>query len=104
MYMSNLKMFVYHYYDNNMHLFVILFNYRMNVYVILIYLAAIFNLEVLSLASVELVEYPKMCIMERAYKKLGYVCSHMDLKEVPQFLKTSLQVCTFFCFFFNLLL
>lgn len=65
----------------------------MNAYVILIYLAVLFNLEVHSLASLELEDYPKVCVLERVYKKVGYVCSHLDLKEVPQYLKTSLQVC-----------
>lgn len=35
---------------------------------------------------------PKSCTMERAFRMLGYVCSNLNLKEVPQFLKSGVEV------------
>lgn len=65
---------------------------RMNWNVILIYLAATFCWEVHSQTSLAEVEKPKRCVLQRVSKHLGYTCSNMDLKEVPQYLKSSMQV------------
>lgn len=32
------------------------------------------------------------CTMDRVYRLLGYDCSNMNLKEVPQHLKSSVEV------------
>lgn len=39
---------------------------------------------------------PKTCVMERAYKMLGYSCTHLDLTEIPQNLKSGVEVSFFF--------
>lgn len=65
----------------------------MNLYVILVYLlAATFHvMEVHSLIK-EDADAPRACVMERVQKKLGYVCSNLNLKEIPQTLKTSTEL------------
>lgn len=45
-----------------------------------------------SLPAKEEVIVPKTCTMERVYRLIGYDCSKMDLKDIPQTLKTSLEV------------
>lgn len=35
---------------------------------------------------------PKTCTMERVNKMLGYVCSNLNLKEVPQHLRSGLEI------------
>lgn len=35
---------------------------------------------------------PKKCTMERYEKLLGYVCSKLNLREVPQTLKSDFEV------------
>lgn len=35
---------------------------------------------------------PKTCSMDRVYKMIGYDCSDMRLNEVPQHLRTNVQV------------
>lgn len=37
-------------------------------------------------------EQPKRCNMERAYKMLGYNCAKLDLRTIPQSLKSSTEV------------
>lgn len=34
----------------------------------------------------------KTCTLERVYRLIGYDCANMNLKEIPQHLKTSLEV------------
>lgn len=40
------------------------------------------------------------CGIDRVYRMLGYDCSNMNLKDVPQNAKTSVEV-NFISFFFN---
>lgn len=35
----------------------------------------------------------KFCIMERVKRMLGYNCSDLKLKEVPQYMKSGVEVC-----------
>ncbi|GAB0097017.1 Leucine-rich repeat [Sergentomyia squamirostris] len=37
-------------------------------------------------------ETPKRCNLERVFKRIGYNCAKMDLKEIPQFLKSSMEI------------
>lgn len=39
------------------------------------------------------------CNVDRVYRMLGYDCSNMNLKEVPQNLRTSVEVNWFHLFF-----
>lgn len=34
----------------------------------------------------------KSCVIERAHKMLGYFCRHLDLRTVPQNLRTNVEV------------
>lgn len=42
--------------------------------------------------SIEVLEKPKKCALERIAKMMGYTCSNLNLKDVPQNLKTGIQV------------
>lgn len=35
---------------------------------------------------------PTKCTLERSYKMLGYNCANLDLKIIPQYLKTNVEV------------
>ncbi|XP_059613901.1 leucine-rich repeat and immunoglobulin-like domain-containing nogo receptor-interacting protein 1 [Phlebotomus argentipes] len=37
-------------------------------------------------------EVPKRCNLERVFKRIGYNCAKLDLKEIPQYLKTSMEI------------
>lgn len=43
-------------------------------------------------AKEEVVIQKSYCTMDRVYRLLGYDCSNMNLKEVPQNLRTSVEV------------
>lgn len=40
----------------------------------------------------EVVIMPKVCTLERISQMSGYVCVHMELREVPQHLKADIEV------------
>lgn len=42
--------------------------------------------------SISELERPKRCIMERVYNMMGYNCAKLDLREIPQNLKSSTEV------------
>lgn len=47
-------------------------------------------------ASVALTNTPqteKRCDMERAYNMIGFYCANRNLREVPQYLKSDVEVC-----------
>lgn len=71
----------------------------MNLYLIIVYLLT--NVCRYTIAMTSLVNLPKdempsliprTCVMERAYKMLGYSCTHLDLTEIPQNLKSGVEV------------
>lgn len=67
----------------------------MKSYVLLIYLVNIIAGEAvtsLGLLAHDEVNMPKSCTMERVYKMVGYVCSNLNLKEIPQHLRSGLEV------------
>lgn len=70
--------------------------FRMDIRVILTYLATIFIGITLATTSLvparEEVIIPKTCTMDRVFKMVGYDCTNMNLKEIPQHLRTNLQV------------
>lgn len=76
--------------------FVFQFSARMKkLYVLLIYLVHCVTGE--AVTSLGLLNHdetiaPKTCTMERVYKMVGYVCSNLNLKEIPQHLRSSLEV------------
>uniref|UniRef100_A0A6B2EDP0 Putative membrane glycoprotein lig-1 n=1 Tax=Phlebotomus kandelakii TaxID=1109342 RepID=A0A6B2EDP0_9DIPT len=37
-------------------------------------------------------EAPKRCNLERVFKRIGYNCAKLDLKEIPQYLKGSMEI------------
>lgn len=67
----------------------------MKLYVLLIYLVHYVTGDaVTSLGMIprDEVNVPKTCTMERVYKMVGYVCSNLNLKEIPQNLRSGLEV------------
>lgn len=67
----------------------------MKLYVLLIYLVhCVAGEAVTSLGFITHDEgnVQKACTMERAYKMVGYVCSNLNLKEIPQHLRSGLEV------------
>lgn len=41
------------------------------------------------------IEKPKKCSMERVHKLLGYNCAHLNLRDIPQGLKSKTEVSYF---------
>ncbi len=65
----------------------------MKLYVLLIYLVhCVFGEAVTSLGMIDDNNVPKKCTLERVYKMDGYVCSNMNLKDVPQHLRSGFEV------------
>lgn len=68
----------------------------MNIRTILVYMSTVIVGIVTATTSLvparEETIIPKSCTMERIFKMIGYDCSDMNLKEVPQYLRTDLQV------------
>ena len=70
----------------------------MDLYVILIYFAGIALHSSKYVNCVDPIlpqnaaDRPKTCEMERSFKMMGYYCANMNYKEVPQHLKSSLEV------------
>lgn len=49
-------------------------------------------------AAEETVVKKNHCVLERVYRMMGYDCTYMDLKEVPQNLRSNVEVN---CFNYN---
>lgn len=66
----------------------------MKIYVLLIYLVHCVTGEaVTSLGLInDETKVQKSCTVERVYKMVGYVCSNLNLKEIPQHLRSGLEV------------
>lgn len=71
----------------------------MKLYVLLIYLVHYVTGEAVTSFGLvpvttheEMMNAPTTCTMERVYKMLGYVCTNLNLKEIPQHLRSSLEV------------
>ncbi|KAJ6644258.1 Tsukushi, partial [Pseudolycoriella hygida] len=67
----------------------------MKLYVLLIYLIHCINGESvtsLGMISREEPNVQRSCTMERAYKMIGFVCTNLNLKEIPQHLRSSLEI------------
>lgn len=45
--------------------------------------------------SISDMEKPKKCNMERVHKLLGYNCAHLNLRDIPQGLKSKTEVSYF---------
>lgn len=76
----------------------------MKLYVLLIYLVHCVTGEAvtsLGLLNHDEVNVQKTCTMERVYKMIGYYCSNLNLKEIPQHLRSSLEVCENYIFQFS---
>lgn len=76
--------------------YILSFRIRMNVPAVLVYIATVIVGVVTATTALvparEEVVVPKSCTMERVFKMVGYDCADMNLKEVPQYLRTNLQV------------
>lgn len=42
--------------------------------------------------ALDVLDRPKRCQLERIAKMIGYTCTGLDLREVPQNLKTGMEV------------
>lgn len=45
-----------------------------------------------ALDVLDVLQRPKKCQLERIAKMIGYTCTALDLREVPQSLKTGMEV------------
>lgn len=64
----------------------------MKLYVLLIYLVhCVYGEAVTSIGMID-DGTSKTCTMERVDKMIGYVCSNLNFKEIPQHLRTGLEV------------
>lgn len=48
-----------------------------------------------ALDLIDVLQRPKKCQLERIAKMIGYTCTALDLREVPQSLKTGIEVSWF---------
>lgn len=47
---------------------------------------------IMGLGTLESMDRPKRCQLERIAKMIGYTCTAIDLRDVPQNLKTGVEV------------
>ena len=50
-------------------------------------------------SSLSDIEKPKKCNMERVKKLLGYNCAHLNLRDIPQGLKSRTEVSYYFFYY-----
>lgn len=73
----------------------------MNIVVVIVFISLIFaphtneataNLPAHIPTATETVLKKSFCVGDRVYRKISYDCSQMDLREVPQNIKSSVEV------------